>query len=52
MVITTNAVTVEVDRSGEIWFAPYPLFWLWVIIACIQLIRRRIAWPEAARAAA
>ena len=26
--------------SGEIWFAPYALFWLWVIIVCIQLSRR------------
>jgi hypothetical protein len=35
---------------GEIWFAPYALFWLWVIIVCIQLIRRRIALPQAAAA--
>ena len=38
-------ILVRFAWSGEIWFAPYSLFWLWVIIVCIQLIRRKIAFP-------
>jgi hypothetical protein len=44
-------ILVRFAWSSEIWFAPYALFWLWVIIVCIQLIRRNIALPEAAEAA-
>jgi hypothetical protein len=41
-------ILVRFAWEGEIWFAPYALFWLWVIIVCVQLIRRRIAAPDAA----
>jgi hypothetical protein len=44
-------VLVRFAWSGEIWFAPYALFWLCMIIVCIQLIRRRIALPEATESA-
>jgi hypothetical protein len=48
IVAGVGLVLVRFAWSGEIWFAPYALFWLWVIIVCIQLIRRKIALPEAA----
>jgi hypothetical protein len=41
-------VLVRFAWEGELWFAPYALFWLWVIIVCIQLIRLRVAGPSAA----
>ena len=44
-------ILVRFAWSADIWIAAYALFWLWVIIICIQLIRRKIALPEAAAAA-
>jgi len=45
IVAGVGLILVRFAWSGEIWFAPYSLFWLWVIIVCIQLIRRKIAFP-------
>jgi hypothetical protein len=47
IVAGVGLILVRFAWSGEIWFAPYLLFWLWMIILCIQLIRRKIALPEA-----
>ena len=41
-------VLVRFAWEGELWFAPYALFWLWVIIVCVQLIRLRVVWPDPA----
>jgi hypothetical protein len=41
-------ILVRFTWLGDIWIAAYALFWLWVIIVCIQLIRRKIALPEEA----
>jgi hypothetical protein len=46
IVAGVGLILVRFAWSGEIWFAPYALFWLWVIIVCIQLIRLKIALPE------
>jgi len=27
--------------TAETWFAPYALFWIWVIIVCVLLLRSR-----------
>ena len=43
-------ILVRFAWSAEILFAPYALFWLWVIIVCIELICRKIALPEEAAA--
>jgi hypothetical protein len=51
IVAGAGLILVRFAWSGEIWFVPYALFWLWVIIVCIQLIHRKIALPEAAEAA-
>jgi hypothetical protein len=51
VVAGVGLILVRFAWSGDIWFAAYALFWLWVIIVCVQLIRRKIALPEAAAAA-
>lgn len=48
LVAGVGLILVRFAWSGDIWIAAYALFWLWVIIACIQLIRRKVALPEAA----
>jgi hypothetical protein len=32
-------VLVRFAWSGELWFAPYALFWLWVIALSVHLLR-------------
>ena len=52
-------ILVADDPLGSVRFARWAVacqllaawFWLWVIVVCIQLIRRKIALPEAAPAA-
>jgi hypothetical protein len=51
IVAGVGLILVRFAWSGDIWIAAYGLFWLWVIIVCIQLVRRKIALPEAAAAA-
>lgn len=48
IVAGVGLILVRFAWAGEIWLAPYALFWLWMIIVCIQLIRRKITWPETA----
>ena len=30
--------------TSEVWFAPYFLFWIWVVVVSVQLIRGRVRW--------
>ena len=35
--------------TSGFWGVGYTLFWLWVLVACIRLIRRPEQWISAAR---
>ena len=30
--------------TSEFWIAPYFLFWIWVVVVCVQLTRGRVRW--------
>ena len=30
--------------TSQVWFAPYFLFWIWVVVISVQLIRGRVRW--------
>src|SRR5215211_9355943 len=36
--------------TAEIWFAPYGLFWIWMIIICVLLLRTRLPTDQRAQA--
>jgi hypothetical protein len=35
--------------TSGVWGVGYALFWLWIIVICIRLIRRPDRWSSAAR---
>ena len=30
--------------TSEVWIAPYFLFWIWVVVVSVQLLRGRVRW--------
>ena len=36
-----HALVDQNQLFGEIWLLPYGMFWLWVIVVCVTLLRPR-----------
>jgi hypothetical protein len=34
--------------TSQLWLAPYFLFWIWVVVVSVQLVRGRVHWGERA----
>ena len=39
-------VVVRAVWTSQIWFLPYLLFWLWVIVLSVLLVMGRVRWPS------